>query len=58
MARYNALCNASGAGGFIVDSRVRTLDASVTGTSYTTRLLVKLQLGLPWRWAVTDIAKL
>ena len=37
------------AGGFITDSSVRTLDTSSTDTSYTTRLLVKLQLGLPWK---------
>uniref|UniRef100_A0A7S4B3Q8 Glutaredoxin domain-containing protein n=1 Tax=Chrysotila carterae TaxID=13221 RepID=A0A7S4B3Q8_CHRCT len=45
------------AGGFIIDSNVRLLDSKVvTGgaasgvpTSYKTRLLVKLQLGLPWK---------
>lgn len=43
------------AGGFIVDSYTRTLDTSLTRgeggapSSYETRLLVKLQLGLPWR---------
>jgi len=37
------------AGGFIVDSSVRTLDTKTEPNSYTTRLLVKLQLGLPWK---------
>ena len=37
------------AGGFITDSSIRTLDTSSTDTSYTTRLLVRLQLGLPWK---------
>ena len=37
------------AGGFITDSSVRTLDTKASDTSYTTRLLVKLQLGLPWK---------
>ena len=42
------------AGGFIVDSSCRTLstsraDADADAPSYTTRLMVKLQLGLPWR---------
>jgi len=53
------------AGGFITDSRVRTLSASAAPAApgeriaYTTRLLVKLQLALPWRpllawvWGVT-----
>lgn len=52
------------AGGFITDSRVRTLSAGADGPadarpSYTTRLLVKLRLALPWRpvlawvWGVT-----
>ena len=43
------------AGGFIVDSSTRTLDTSLTRgeggapSSYETRLMVKLQLGLPWK---------
>lgn len=41
------------AGGFITDARIRTLDTSLERDgerpSYTTRLLVKLQLALPWR---------
>ena len=41
------------AGGFIIGSQCRVLDASTdlnaNPPSYTTRLLVKLQLGLPWR---------
>jgi glutaredoxin len=47
------------AGGFITDSRVRTLDARADGAAYTTRLLVTLALNLPWRpqlawvWGVT-----
>ncbi|KAJ1622825.1 hypothetical protein T492DRAFT_618289 [Pavlovales sp. CCMP2436] len=55
------------AGGFISDSSVRTLSASLEpegsygGPAYTTRLLVKLQLALPWKptlawvWGVTHI---
>jgi hypothetical protein len=53
------------AGGFITDSKVRTLSAalepegSYAGPAYTTRLLVQLQLALPWKptlawvWGVT-----
>lgn len=51
------------AGGFITDSRVRTLSAEMSGSTeapaYTTRLLVQLQLALPWKpllawvWGVT-----
>lgn len=43
------------AGGFITDSSCRVLDTATTlgddtqPPSYTTRLLVKLRLGLPWQ---------
>ena len=44
------------AGGFIIESSTRTLessvqraDADVAVPSYKTRLMVKLQLGLPWK---------
>ena len=42
------------AGGFITESSTRTLDSSIergdagVPPTYTTRLLVKLRLGLPW----------
>ena len=36
------------AGGFITDSSVRPISSSLEGLSYKTKLMVKLQLALPW----------